>query len=101
MHLDLEKFGVTLACNSESPIAITAESMAGLLLQLHLHRSNLAKANELLLLENPTGANERIAEVQAALVGMDGALGHALAELLRVGHEQGLRFHTIADASHH
>ena len=100
-HLNLEKFGVTLACPSTSPITVDAESLAGLILGLHLHRANLVQANAVLRLENPSGANERLAEVQASLIGMATALDGTLAELLRVGHAQGFRLHTINDVSQH
>ena len=89
--MNLEKFGVTLACDHAAPIIITTESLAGLVLTLQLHRENLAKANEVLRVENPTGANERLAVVQASLIGMAGALGDTISELLRVGREQGLQ----------
>ena len=100
-HLNFEKLGVTLACPTDAPITVDAESFAGLILGLHLHRANLVKANEVLRLENPAGASERLAEVQAALIGMATALDTTLSELLRVGHAQGLRFHTSKDASQH
>lgn len=99
--MNLEKFGVTLACDHAAPIIITTESLAGLVLTLQLHRENLAKANEVLRVENPTGANERLAVVQASLIGMAGALGDTISELLRVGREQGLQFHSIGNASQH
>lgn len=99
--MNLEQFGVTLACDHAAPVNITAESVAGLVLTLHLHRESLLKANEVLRVENPTGANERLAAVQASLIGMAGALDNTLSELLRVGREQGLQFHSIGNVPHH
>lgn len=99
--MNIEQFGVTLASNPEAPISITADSMAGLILGLRLHQQNLAKAAQVLQLENPDGANERLAVVQASLIGLAGSLDNTLAELLRVGREQGLSFQTIGAAPHH
>lgn len=99
--MNLEQFGVTLACDHAAPINITAESVAGLVLTLHLHRESLAKANEVLRVENPTGDNERLAAVQASLIGMASALDNVLSELLRVGREQGLQLHSVRNAPHH
>jgi hypothetical protein len=99
--MNLEQFGVTLACDHAAPISITTESVAGLVLTLHLHRESLAKANEVLRVENPTGANERLSAVQASLIGMAGALDNVLSELLRVGREQGLQLHSIGNVPHH
>jgi hypothetical protein len=100
-HLNLEALGVTLATPTDAPITVDAESWTGLILHLYLHRSNLVQANAVLRLENPSGASERIAEVQASLIGMATALDSTLAELLRIGHAQGLQLHSIADAPKH
>lgn len=97
MSITLETLGVTLACRSDAPIVIEAQSFANLVLALHLHRENLGKSNQVLQKENQDDANERLASVQHALVGMNFALGETLAELLRIGRAQGLEFATLGE----
>ncbi len=99
--MNLERLGVTLACPPDLPIILTAASLSDLVLFLHLHCANLAKSNEVLQQVNPAGTNEQIAEVQAALAGMENGIGTTLAELLRVGQAQGLRLAAVGAAPRH